>query len=116
MLVRFTAEEKEARNPYYYMPFGVGPRNCVGMRLALTELKMATVSILQTLKFVVCPETQVSPCHLCILFVGNCCSSTFLFQSVVIFTKIEIAMPALSLFLNRVLYSSKTKFIEISKR
>ena len=59
LLVRFTAEEKEARNPYYYMPFGVGPRNCVGMRLALTELKMATVSILQTLKFVVCPETKV---------------------------------------------------------
>ena len=58
-ICRFTAEERESRNPYYYMPFGVGPRNCVGMRLALTELKMATVSILQTLKFVVCPETQV---------------------------------------------------------
>jgi len=56
---RFTAEEKEARNPYYYMPFGVGPRNCVGMRLALTELKMATVTILQKLKFVTCPETEI---------------------------------------------------------
>jgi len=56
---RFTAEAKEARNPYYYMPFGVGPRNCVGMRLALTELKMAAVAILQKLKFITCPETQI---------------------------------------------------------
>jgi cytochrome P450 family 3 subfamily A len=56
---RFTAEAKEARNPYYYMPFGVGPRNCVGMRLALTELKMAAATILQRMKFVKCEETQV---------------------------------------------------------
>jgi len=41
------------------MPFGVGPRNCVGMRLALTELKIATVYILQKLKFAISPETQV---------------------------------------------------------
>jgi len=56
---RFTPEAKEARNPYYYMPFGVGPRNCVGMRLALTELKIAAVTILQQLKFVTCSETQI---------------------------------------------------------
>jgi len=41
------------------MPFGVGPRNCVGMRLALTELKMSAATILQKLKFVTCPETQI---------------------------------------------------------
>jgi len=41
------------------MPFGVGPRNCVGMRLALTELKMATAAILQKMKFVKCRETQI---------------------------------------------------------
>jgi len=56
---RFTPEAKEARNPYYYMPFGVGPRNCVGMRLALTELKIAAASILMKLKFVQSEETQV---------------------------------------------------------
>lgn len=57
--VRFTPAAKEARNPFNYLPFGLGPRNCVGMRLALMELKMAMVYILQRLKFVVCKDTQV---------------------------------------------------------
>lgn len=56
---RFTEDAKESRDPISFMPFGSGPRNCVGMRLALMELKMSMVHILQRMKFVVSEETQI---------------------------------------------------------
>ena len=57
---RFAAENKAKRHPYAGIPFGVGPRNCVGMRFALTELKMAAVAVVQNFTVVRCDETEVS--------------------------------------------------------
>ncbi|XP_063443194.1 lithocholate 6-beta-hydroxylase-like [Mytilus trossulus] len=56
---RFTEENKAKRHPYAYLPFGIGPRICVGMRLALLETKMAIVYMLQNFKFVTCDETEI---------------------------------------------------------
>ncbi len=56
---RFTAEEKAKRPSTVYMPFGVGPRNCVGARFAMLEVKMMLIQTLRTLKFVQAPDTQV---------------------------------------------------------
>ncbi|XP_035693883.1 cytochrome P450 3A29-like, partial [Branchiostoma floridae] len=53
---RFTKEEKESRDPYAYLPFGSGPRNCVGMRLAQLELKFALAKMLQKFRFVTCDK------------------------------------------------------------
>lgn len=43
--LRFSPEIK--RHPCVYMPFGMGPRTCVGMRFALLEIKLALCNILK---------------------------------------------------------------------
>ncbi|XP_025106014.1 cytochrome P450 3A24-like isoform X3 [Pomacea canaliculata] len=39
------------------LAFGAGPRQCIGMRLALYEAKMAAVTIIRRFKFIKVPET-----------------------------------------------------------
>nr|XP_040042230.1 cytochrome P450 3A30-like isoform X1 [Gasterosteus aculeatus aculeatus] len=56
---RFSKENKESIDPYTYMPFGAGPRNCIGMRFALVMMKLAMVENLQRFSFSVCKETEI---------------------------------------------------------
>uniref|UniRef100_A0A671R9Q2 Cytochrome P450 3A n=1 Tax=Sinocyclocheilus anshuiensis TaxID=1608454 RepID=A0A671R9Q2_9TELE len=56
---RFTKGNKESIDPYMYMPFGLGPRNCIGMRFAQVSMKLAIVEILQRFDVSVCDQTQV---------------------------------------------------------
>lgn len=56
---RFSKQNKGRINPYTYLPFGMGPRNCLGMRMALVMVKLALVEVLQKYSFLVCEETEV---------------------------------------------------------
>ncbi|XP_034156299.2 cytochrome P450 3A27 isoform X3 [Pangasianodon hypophthalmus] len=56
---RFTQENKENIEQYVYMPFGVGPRNCIGMKFALVIIKLAVVQILQRFDISLSEETKV---------------------------------------------------------
>ncbi|KAK0138006.1 Cytochrome P450 3A40 [Merluccius polli] len=56
---RFSKENRDNIDPYSFMPFGVGPRNCVGMRFALMMMKLCVVEILQNFSFVTCKETEI---------------------------------------------------------
>lgn len=58
-LNRFSKENRGRISPYTYLPFGIGPRNCLGMRQALVMVKLALVEVLQKYSFLVCKETEV---------------------------------------------------------
>lgn len=48
---RFSNKNKEAQAAYSYMPFGIGPRQCIGFRFALLEMKTAMFRVLSKVKF-----------------------------------------------------------------
>ncbi|KAK2147643.1 hypothetical protein LSH36_543g01024, partial [Paralvinella palmiformis] len=55
---RFSKEAIANRHPMAWMPFGLGPRNCIGLRFALVEAKMALAEILRKYSFKPCCETN----------------------------------------------------------
>ncbi len=56
---RFLSERKGERHSMAYLPFGAGPKNCIGMRFALMEAKMALINVLQRFTLLKCDKTQI---------------------------------------------------------
>jgi cytochrome P450 family 6 len=48
---RFLPEEVQKRHPLSWIPFGGGPRVCIGRRFAVVEVKIALVKILTNFEF-----------------------------------------------------------------
>jgi cytochrome P450 len=56
---RFAAGRKDERHRYQYLPFGGGPRTCVGARLAMAEALTILAIWLSRWRFMPAPERQV---------------------------------------------------------
>ncbi|XP_077289276.1 cytochrome P450 9e2-like isoform X2 [Arctopsyche grandis] len=55
---RFSPEEKAKRAPHLFLPFGGGPRNCIGLRFAMMSAKFAMFYLLRDFKLSSCAKTQ----------------------------------------------------------
>ena len=58
---RFMPENRHMIIPYSYLPFGGGPRNCIGMRFGLMEAKIALACIIKHYKLMRTDTTAVPP-------------------------------------------------------
>ncbi|KOX72548.1 putative cytochrome P450 6a20 [Melipona quadrifasciata] len=56
---RFSEESIAARHPMTFLPFGDGPRNCIGGRFADCQIKVGLVTILRKYKVDACEKTMI---------------------------------------------------------
>jgi cytochrome P450 len=59
MCSSFLPENKDNIVPYSFIPFGSGPRNCVGMRLAYLEAKIGILHVLKSFRLLRDAKTEV---------------------------------------------------------
>ncbi|GAB1868967.1 Probable cytochrome P450 6a14 [Camponotus japonicus] len=56
---RFNEDKVAARHPYTYLPFGEGPRICIGSRFGYLQTKVGLINLLSKFKFELDPRTMV---------------------------------------------------------
>ena len=52
---RFTPEARKARHRYAYIPFGGGPRGCIGFPFAMMEMPLVLARVLQRYRLSLVP-------------------------------------------------------------
>ncbi|KAM7342310.1 cytochrome P450 6g1-like [Cochliomyia hominivorax] len=57
---RFNAVNKKLLRPCTYLPFGDGPRNCIGARLGLLQVQVGLVYFLKNFSVEICSETNIN--------------------------------------------------------
>ncbi|XP_069107924.1 cytochrome P450 3A8-like isoform X2 [Argopecten irradians] len=58
---RYSPDSDCEIDPVMYLPFGGGPRMCVGVKFAMMEIKIILVHLMRNVRFVPCAETEPYP-------------------------------------------------------
>lgn len=56
---RFGPEQVKLRPSCSFLPFGDGPRNCIGLRFGILQAKIGLVKLLQSFEFSTCARTVI---------------------------------------------------------
>lgn len=56
---RFTADNKKLQTPFSFMPFGGGPRLCIGNSFALMEMQLVLAMMIKRYKIEVMPDQDI---------------------------------------------------------
>ncbi|XP_067216694.1 probable cytochrome P450 6a17 isoform X2 [Linepithema humile] len=56
---RFMGEAAKSRPSMYFLPFGHGPRNCIGERFGILQTKISLITIVENYKIDTCENTQI---------------------------------------------------------
>ncbi|OUR95385.1 hypothetical protein A9Q84_16245 [Halobacteriovorax marinus] len=57
--MRFTREETEKRHPVSFLPFGLGPRACIGEKLSRMEMKMLLSTLIRNFRLIPSKKVEV---------------------------------------------------------